>query len=35
LDKNVFLGNETMAYRQIVEKDGTEKILGYDLYIKS
>ena len=35
LDKNIYFGDETMEYRQIIENEETEKIIGYDLYIKS
>ena len=35
LNKNIYFGNETMEYRQIIENEETKKILGYDLYIKS
>ena len=35
-NKNVYFGEENMEYRQITEQhQGEQKILGYDLYIKS
>lgn len=35
LDKNIYFGNETMEYRQILDEADSSKILGYDLFIKS